>query len=337
MLHILSILLSLAMDWSPPFPSSPPQVRWSGPRIPFDPIPEYPSSMRADSYASPEYPPVTGLGISHCEMDEKLLDPLRVYPPPTTTTTTTTTRALSSAAWPDRLMQPHYLQQDSAVDVGPYPSTTPYESPLSLYSAQTLSASPSYSSAMDMGENRALSGPPLGYWSTTPCSDITTPPENFVQVKEEPEEYWDPSLFADERRSIDASTMMMPRQVVVNDAFTDPQLLCEQSEPSVAKQEPETSTVSKPPTETSSDTDRTDRENPKSPTKSPPGRKPKTSTRGTQCPICKSWFTRRSNCNEHMKKHYPNLKRNYKCDRCDNTFGRKTDQRRHVESVSHCP
>src|SRR5699024_9907475 len=105
---------------------------------------------------------------------------LRLCPPSEAYTTLPTT------GWP--IPSDHIQQiQEHIQETGQYPSTTtstssnePYHeiaSPLSLYSAQTLSASPSYSSVMERGDHHsALPGQPFGYWSTTPRSDITTPP-----------------------------------------------------------------------------------------------------------------------------------------------------------------
>lgn len=350
------------MDWSPNFysPSSPQARSYSGNLAP-DP---YTSSLRSDSspvsssYA--DYSPVTGLGVVHCGLEThpghlRLCAPSEAY-----TTLPTTGWSVPS----DSLQQ----QQEHALNAGPYPPTTtatksPYEpysaghndiaSPLSLYSAQTLSASPSYSSAMERGDHHgALTGQPFGYWSTTPRSDITTPPESFIQIKDEPLEYWSPPIIPEDRNPFEISTMtmMMPMpQVVLNDGFSDPQLpdndttntsnsdqsFGQQDYQVDIKQEPpstrETPNTELQPTESASDTDRDN-------TISPIGWRPPTSkvraTSGLQCSICGATFTRRSNRREHEKRHDPSRKSVYQCELCSRTFGRRTDRKRHVESVS---
>lgn len=262
------------------------------------------------------------------------------------------------------------LQGDYAVDVGPYSSTTSYEpyssagqhefsaSPLSLYSAQTLSASPSYSWAMELGENYGPLGgqqqqqQDQGFWSITPRSDITTPPTNFIHVKDEPDEYWDPSLFAEKTKyhPLEASSMILSTpQVVIN---TCPDSLFSGSNDhsyssSSIKQEPKSGTCSS----TSSLRDAVLIESQPQPQPPPAATSEKNSSitppptcqlpvsnvntggSGFDCDICGMRFTRRSNCREHRKKH-DNNKQMYACDCCPQTFGRKTDRKRHVESVS---
>ncbi|KAL4806777.1 hypothetical protein BDV18DRAFT_119898 [Aspergillus unguis] len=55
---------------------------------------------------------------------------------------------------------------------------------------------------------------------------------------------------------------------------------------------------------------------------------------GRECTICGARFTRPSNCREHMKKHDPNNRKAFACSDCGKTLGRKTDLKRHVDSVS---
>jgi hypothetical protein len=53
-----------------------------------------------------------------------------------------------------------------------------------------------------------------------------------------------------------------------------------------------------------------------------------------RCRVCGHEFSRRSNCNEHERRHDPNYRRQHTCTQCGGTFGRKTDLRRHFISVS---
>jgi hypothetical protein len=73
---------------------------------------------------------------------------------------------------------------------------------------------------------------------------------------------------------------------------------------------------------------------------------PKTSTRsrssadkllsasGLECPMCGIKFTRRSNCKEHQKMHDSEWKYNYPCEECNRSFGRNSDLKRHMNTVS---
>lgn len=327
------------MDWTPESfsPSSHQARSLSGNPMVFDAIPPaYPSGH-------PNYPPVTGLGISHGEVDVPL-GQLRPCPPPEVyTTTTAATATLPTAGWSDGIL-PH------SVDHSYYSSTTPYEpysggqhdispSPLSLYSAQTLSASPSYSysSGMEMGETHGLPGQqPLGFWATTPCSDSTSPPESFAQVKEESDEYWGSPLFAEERAPIELSMMPMPR-VIVNEPFPDPQLFQNGSsgqqfgpDVSIKQEDRKAPVITSPATNEAAGTGK------KTPKTRPKSKRAAKSPSASihQCTICETRFTRRSNCIENIKKHNPDTKKAYPCDLCGRTFGRKTDRKRHVESVS---
>ncbi|KAL4886664.1 hypothetical protein BJY04DRAFT_76210 [Aspergillus karnatakaensis] len=54
---------------------------------------------------------------------------------------------------------------------------------------------------------------------------------------------------------------------------------------------------------------------------------------GLQCTICGLHFTRRSNCREHMKRHDPDGRKSFPCEECGKILGRKTDLKRHVDSV----
>ncbi|KAL4918369.1 hypothetical protein BDW62DRAFT_67989 [Aspergillus aurantiobrunneus] len=54
---------------------------------------------------------------------------------------------------------------------------------------------------------------------------------------------------------------------------------------------------------------------------------------GQECIICGAKFTRRSNCREHMRKHNPTARKTFPCEECGKALGRRTDLKRHVESV----
>ncbi|KAJ5488503.1 hypothetical protein N7539_003393, partial [Penicillium diatomitis] len=62
------------------------------------------------------------------------------------------------------------------------------------------------------------------------------------------------------------------------------------------------------------------------------GRKPSVE-KGCKCPVCGYYFTRRSNCVAHQKKHDPTYHRAIPCEECPKSFGRNADLRRHVDTV----
>jgi uncharacterized Zn-finger protein len=57
------------------------------------------------------------------------------------------------------------------------------------------------------------------------------------------------------------------------------------------------------------------------------------SASGLQCILCGARFTRRSNCREHMKRHDPSGRKSFPCEECGKILGRKTDLKRHIDSV----
>lgn len=351
------------MEWKT-YPSTQPPS--SGDQMTFNSIPIYsssPSFPSSSSSSRADYnSPVTGLGISNCDTNDAL-GSLRLCPAPHPPPPEAYTAGLA-AGWMERAMHSDPLQGEYAVDVGPYSSTTSYEpynggqhefsaSPLSLYSAQTLSASPSYSWAMELGENYGPLGrqqqqqqqqhqqqqQDQGFWSITPRSDITTPPTNFIHVKDESDEYWDPSLFAEKTKynPMEASMILSTPQVVI-DTCPDSLFSGSNGQSLSIKQEPTSGTCSS----TSSLRDAVMIEPPASEKNSitpPPTTcqlpvaNVNTGGSGFDCDICGMRFTRRSNCREHRKKH-DNNKQTYACEGCPQTFGRKTDRKRHVESVS---
>lgn len=365
------------MEWKTYTSTQPPS---SEDQMTFNSIPIYPST--SSSFPSSSTPsradynsPVTGLGISNCDTNDAL-GSLRLCPPSAPAPAPPEAYAATpTAGWIESAMHSDPLQSDYSVEVGPYSNTTPYEpynsgqhefsaSPLSLYSAQTLSASPSYSWAMELGENYGPLGgqqqqqqphqqqhqqqqqQDQGYWSITPRSDITTPPTNFIHVKDEPDEYWDPSLFAEKTKyhPLEASSMILSTpQVVIN---TCPDSLFSGSNDhsyssSSIKQEPTSGTCSSTSSlrdavliepQPSSVSEKNSSITPP-PTCPLPVSNVNTGGSGFDCDICGMRFTRRSNCREHRKKH-DNNKQMYACDCCPQTFGRKTDRKRHVESVS---
>ncbi|KAJ5811311.1 Zinc finger C2H2 [Penicillium riverlandense] len=198
---------------------------------------------------------------------------------------------------------------------------TTSDSPISLYSAQTLSASPSYNSALELPSNQELfSNQPSGLWATTiPCSRTTTPNE-VVAADEEAKSHWCRNVFTD--RLVPPSASMSS---AANSSFS-PTILGEETDSRQMVTQPQGPAADNGASSPSNSSRRS--------RVSSPADKPSEVDIGLKCPICGAKFTRKSNCREHQKKHDPEFKKMYTCDTCGRSFRRGTDLRRHADSVS---
>ncbi|PLB44461.1 hypothetical protein P170DRAFT_430353 [Aspergillus steynii IBT 23096] len=292
-----------------------------------DSSPTYSSPMRSVPNYVPHSQPPAGLGISHCDMgpsaEQSRVYTSEQYPSPTTD-------------WSDQIMPPESVL-DAAMDVGPFSPATQYEpfggypdvsaSPLSYYSSQTLSASPEYGVPMDIaGHHDMMPSQSSDMWPNANCSD------EACKIKEEPNDFWNPSLFPITNAPTTPVMAPMPQLVANNNRFPHPQqagsingTLVELdpnvdrlSERSVAQSHPYEVILKW--TKNNGEASNDDR------SKIP-------SASGLECTTCGTRFTRRSNCREHMKKHDPSRRKMYHCETCERRFGRRTDLRRHVDSI----
>jgi predicted RNA-binding Zn-ribbon protein involved in translation (DUF1610 family) len=194
------------------------------------------------------------------------------------------------------------------------------DSPISLYSAQTLSASPSYNSAMELPSNQELfSNQPSGLWATTPCSRTTTPNE-IIAADDEAKSHWCRNVFPD--RLVPTSGSMSS---AANSSFSPTTLVEEIGSRQMVteSQGPAADNAATSPSNSS----RRSRV-------SSPADIPSEVDSGLKCPVCGAKFTRKSNCREHQKRHDPTFKKTFTCDTCGRSFRRGTDLRRHADSVS---
>jgi hypothetical protein len=297
--------------------------------------PVYSSPMRPASSRPRNSQSTSGLGISHCEM-EGPSSHLRLLPPETYPSPVTD--------WSNQLMPPDSLLE-TTLDVGNFSPRTCYEqfgghsdvsvSPLSYYSPQTLNPSSSHGSALDFGGNPGtLNAPSSRFWPNTPHSDATSC-EIQIPVKEETDESWEQPLLMGASEYIGISTVPQIPQVVCDNTYPNNQHLSDNNSGSLVELKPyvgrdgnntRRAAAQNMPVEVVFKWTKNDSELPDERCKIP-------SADGLQCTICGSRFTRRSNCREHMKRHDPSQRKSYNCEFCDRPFGRRTDLRRHVDSV----
>lgn len=250
-----------------------------------------------------------GLGISTCGL-ETLDNHLRIYSPSQHAST-------MPQLVPGSMSCEFPLQGD---DLSNEPSFEIYrgganasESPLSLYSTQALSASPTYSSTMEFcSSQEAFCNPLFGLW--TPAPETTTPPEAVTME----DDVWGPQLLPD--ACVPVATPVTP---VTNGPY-HPTTLMEDVGNAYTGQIYARPGALKPMCLATllSDANRT----------APPMLNTP-SVSGLECPVCGYTFTRRSNFREHLKKHDPNFQKTHPCVQCPKSFTRKADLRRHVDSV----
>ncbi|KAF7133716.1 hypothetical protein CNMCM5793_005070 [Aspergillus hiratsukae] len=175
-----------------------------------------------EAFAHADYPsssqPPTGLGITYDGMEAQLSQMGLCSVPGTLSQPTT--------HWCDQLMTSVF---EPCLEVENLPPGTRYESfpvhhdvstsPLSLYSPQTLSASPSYCSALDMGNQDTTCSQPSHMWPGTPCSDNTTPFEGWSHVKQEYDDCPDPVLYSEPSDASGVSTSTTIPQLTVNNTL----------------------------------------------------------------------------------------------------------------------
>ncbi|KAL2822970.1 hypothetical protein BJX63DRAFT_2888 [Aspergillus granulosus] len=242
-----------------------------------------------------------GLGISCCDM-EPISDHMRHYQP----------LDHDSVDWLGQMM-PTMLPSGCSLNTSHLSPTTLYEpyagsdasaSPLSYCGPQTMSASPSRGPELDYGRGPDMTNMhAYNFWPSTPCS------ERDIQVKQDPDmEYRDESYLDCAKPSVPMPADEV--QLRTNDLAASP------DEMSVDTQNPAELVV--------------DRDTTAEPSAAPPKIPP---ANGLTCTVCGAEFTRRSNCREHMKKHDPSGRKVYPCEDCGKTFGRKTDLKRHIDSV----
>ncbi|KAL4872877.1 hypothetical protein BDV12DRAFT_127370 [Aspergillus spectabilis] len=247
-----------------------------------------------------------GLGISY-EQDTSVRN-LGSYAPPENYAT----------EWPSQWITPT-LPFDGSLNTShispatyhePYSGSDASASPLSYCGPHIMSASSSRGSALDLRTGPdVMSTHAYNFWPNTPRSDAE------VRVKEEPDaEYQDGSylMMIDYFPKLEGSREDDDGEGELVDNGVDYNSSAEASDiPAEVI-----------PTWIGEVNSSSDYEQPKIPSAS-----------GLQCTICGARFTRRSNCREHMKRHDPSGRKSFPCEECGKILGRKTDLKRHIDSV----
>ncbi|KAL2831674.1 hypothetical protein BJY01DRAFT_106705 [Aspergillus pseudoustus] len=244
-----------------------------------------------------------GLGISYCEMGS-IGDHMRHYQP----------SEHDSTDWLGQMM-PTSLQFDCSLNTShlspatfyePYSGSDASASPLSYCGPQPMSASPSRGPEFDYGTGTDMSNThAYNFWPSTPRS------EPDVQVKQEPDmEYRDEPYLGSAKMSVPIPPDAQSTPIAPPVAVERPgKMKIDTSKSAEARAGPDLAAKSS-----------------KIPPEIP-------SASGLTCTVCGAEFTRRSNCREHMKKHDPSGRKLYSCEDCGKSLGRKTDLKRHVDSV----
>ncbi|KAL2827545.1 hypothetical protein BDW59DRAFT_55691 [Aspergillus cavernicola] len=274
--------------------------------------------------ASPFQHGDAGLGISSCEAQPQVSH-LIPYPSSEHYTTDwpghfiTSTPPLRYPQNPSHLspvtLYEHYSGSDTSA------------SPLSYCGPQTMSASSSRGSALDFGTSQDIMGSDTyNFWPNTPGSDVDT------RVKEDPDTDYRHSSYSECAKPADVPLYapiaqsradgISPWQERWDENGTGAAEVADSDVDFNLPLEP-----SGPPAEVISKWIGETVATPNSEQRKVP---PKA---GLECSICGAQFTRRSNCQEHMKRHDPNSRKSYPCEDCGKTLGRKTDLKRHIDSI----
>ncbi len=205
-------------------------------------------------------------------------------------------------------------------------------SPLSYCGPQAMSTSSSRGSAFDFRAGPdTMNTHPYSFWPNTPCS------EPDISIKEDPDADYHNSSYPEHTKPTSMPLFapvahhrtgdFLPKLESSEDDTRGPKVISHDTDPNLPTTTSTFPVVVIPPWSTDNEM----------PHEHDQMRFPPAS--GLQCTICGTRFTRRSNCREHMRRHDPNARKSFPCEDCGKSLGRKTDLRRHIDSVCirECP
>jgi hypothetical protein len=200
----------------------------------------------------------------------------------------------------------------------------PLQSSLSFYDTQQMSMAHGYEPAMEVGAGHGMSPRQMNEmpvpWLNTPLSAPSSPLQSIPTAVRTIENQWNHGLYPQ-------SNTPIPSQASSHHMVLHPPI------PLVSQGDPSRPTSAMPavPFSQVASTSNITADAVSKTTKR--GRKP-SAEKGGKCPVCGLYFTRRSNCVAHQKKHDPTFHRVIPCDECSKSFGRNSDLRRHIDTVS---
>lgn len=294
---------------------------------PLDPSSAYSSPVSSTASQGIGFPIPVGLGISGCGL-EGPFDSMVVC--------SGQSRLSAGSAMPNNLMStsniynPHLDAEDfcgrSCYEIySGYPG--PSQNPLDLYGTPPPSMTHDFVQ-MEVGTGQGIfpeqtSGMP-GFWMNTPISAPPSPLQSIAVVADQPiSNQWSQEMHLN--ANLNSHTLPHSR------AFHQPIPLA--SENNASRPTGEHHINVEPNVSLLSSTSVNDSTTDSTSKTSKRGRKPSVE-KGCRCPVCGFYFTRRSNCVAHQKKHDPTFHRAIPCDECSKSFGRNADLRRHVDTVS---
>lgn len=298
------------------------------------PIPDatYSSPVSATSSQGRGFPTTVGLGISDCGL-EASVDPMTGYHSQISYS--------MSSAMPHNLMSTENfynlpLEADDFCGRSCYEiyngHPDPSQTSLGFYGTQPMSMTHSYDPAMEVGTGQGMfSGQMNGIpalWANTPLSAPPTPLQSIPATADRTiDNQWNHGIYPQFNTSFQSQDSPHAR------TFQQPIPIVSESQASRSTREHHTKTM--PTVSVPQGVSVSDSAADAASKTSKRGRKP-SAEKGCKCPVCGFYFTRRSNCVAHQKKHDPTFHRAIPCDKCDKSFGRNADLRRHIDTVRGC-
>ncbi|KAJ5159435.1 uncharacterized protein N7482_006439 [Penicillium canariense] len=269
-----------------------------------------------------------GLGISDCGLDPSF-DPMRWSP--NHVPFTMGSNMLNHLMPTEDLYNPP-LEADDFCGRSCYQIYSglpvPSHSPLSFDGPRTMNTTHHYNPAMEIRASQnmfagQMGGMP-GLWANTPVSGPTSPLQSIpIAAARTMESHWNPEIYPE-------TSVVPPLAWPVTGTSYPPIPPTSEGNASGSTRHRHSSPVSVASSPQGTPTGDGTAEAAAKPNKR--GRKPV--EKGCECRVCGFYFTRRSNCLAHQKRHDPSFHRAIPCEECSKSFGRNSDLRRHIDTVS---